>query len=80
MIRVKSVNRNGLQQVKTLLSKLDIDAKITGPNCDKTHYKDLNLCYPDELCRQIKNPVNYAVKKYFKNNYFLVALWVKRLH
>jgi len=36
------------------------------PNCDKTSYQDLNVCLPDELCRQIKNPVNYAVKKYFK--------------
>jgi len=37
------------------------------PNCDKTHYKDLNICNPDALCRQIKNPLNYAVKKYFMN-------------
>ncbi len=36
------------------------------PNCDKNHYKDLNLCQPDKLCRQIKNPLNYAVKKYFQ--------------
>jgi len=36
------------------------------PNCDKTHYKDLNLCQPDALCRQIKNPLNYAVKKFFQ--------------
>lgn len=35
------------------------------PNCDKTNYKDLNICEPDELCRRIKNPVNYAVKKFF---------------
>jgi len=35
------------------------------PNCDKPSYQDLNICLPDELCRQIKNPVNYAVKKYF---------------
>jgi len=38
------------------------------PNCDKPHYKDLAVCYPDELCRQIKNPVNYIVKKFFKKN------------
>ena len=37
------------------------------PNCDKTHYKDLGVCKPDELCRQIKNPINYAFKKYFRN-------------
>ena len=36
------------------------------PNCDKPHYKDLAVCKPDALCRQIKNPVNYAVKMYFK--------------
>ena len=36
------------------------------PNCDKPSYKDLGICQPDELCRVIKNPVNYAVKKYFK--------------
>jgi hypothetical protein len=36
------------------------------PNCDKPNYRDIGSCKPDELCRQIKNPVNYAVKKYFK--------------
>ena len=35
------------------------------PNCDKTNYRDLNVCKPDELCKRIKNPVNYSVKKYF---------------
>jgi len=37
------------------------------PNCDKPNYKDLAVCKPDEFCRQFKNPVNYAVKKFFKN-------------
>ena len=36
------------------------------PNCDKVNYKDLVVCKPDELCRQIKNPLNYAVKKHFQ--------------
>ena len=36
------------------------------PNCDKTNYNDLNICMPDALCKQIKNPINYAVKKYFQ--------------
>lgn len=35
------------------------------PNCDKPNYKELNVCKPDELCRQIKNPVNYSFKRYF---------------
>jgi DNA primase large subunit len=38
------------------------------PNCDKPNYRDLSVCKPDELCRQIKNPVNYAIKKYFRKN------------
>jgi len=36
------------------------------PNCDKPNYNDLAICKPDELCRQIKNPINYAFKKYFQ--------------
>ncbi len=36
------------------------------PNCDKPHYKDLGVCKPDSLCREIKNPINYAVKMYFR--------------
>jgi len=36
------------------------------PNCDKPNYKDLTFCKPDELCRQIKNPVSYAVKMFFR--------------
>jgi hypothetical protein len=37
------------------------------PNCDKLYYKDLAICKPDDLCRLIKNPVSYAIKKYFKS-------------
>jgi len=36
------------------------------PNCDKPNYKDIAVCKPDELCRQLKNPVNYAYKRYFR--------------
>jgi len=38
VIRVKSMNSNGLRQVATLLRKLNIDSNITGPNCDKSYY------------------------------------------
>ena len=38
------------------------------PNCDKPNYKDLGICHPDELCRTVKNPVNYSMKKYFKSS------------
>jgi len=35
------------------------------PNCDKVHYKDLAVCLKDNLCRFIKNPINYTIKKNF---------------
>ncbi len=36
---------------------------ILPPNCDKPLYKELAICNPDNLCKLIKNPVNYAVRK-----------------
>lgn len=37
-IVVKSMNKNGLLQIKSLLTKLKIRASVTGPNCDKSYY------------------------------------------
>jgi len=46
--------------------------KILPPNCDnQMYYKDIGVCYPDNLCQKIKNPVNYSRRKVFfshKNN------------
>ena len=36
------------------------------PNCDKPLYAELAVCHPDEICRQIKNPINYVFKRYFR--------------
>jgi DNA primase catalytic subunit len=33
------------------------------PNCDKSYYKDIGICFPDSLCGRIKNPVNYVSAK-----------------
>ncbi|MEA3514526.1 MAG: hypothetical protein U9R34_03560 [Nanoarchaeota archaeon] len=36
-------------------------------NC-KGYYEDLQVCFPDAICRKVKNPVNYAqVKVWIKN-------------
>ena len=32
------------------------------PNCDK-YYPDLHVCKPDNLCKMIKNPLQYAKRK-----------------
>ena len=37
---------------------------VLPPNCNnKMYYKDMQICLPDNLCRKIKNPVNYARRK-----------------
>ncbi len=40
---------------------------IMPPNCME-FYQGIAVCFPDELCKLIKNPVNYAVKKNFQSN------------
>jgi hypothetical protein len=39
--------------------------RVLPPNCNNSIYKDLGICKPDALCRIIKNPLNYSVKKFF---------------
>jgi DNA primase large subunit len=44
--------------------------KLLPPNCDNKGYMvDTQFCAPDEFCKRIKNPVQYAKKKiYFANS------------
>jgi hypothetical protein len=43
--------------------------KIMPANCDnKMYYQDMRICTPDNFCRRIKNPVNYAVLKARKSS------------
>jgi DNA primase large subunit len=37
------------------------------PNC-REFYQGIGVCFPDELCNLIKNPVNYVVRKNFRLN------------
>ncbi len=46
-IRIKCVNLEGLKQVKALLTSLEIQSNLTGPNCDETWY--LNIRPEKEL-------------------------------
>ena len=37
---------------------------ILPPNCDnKAYYVSIGICKPDSLCKLIKNPVNYSIRK-----------------
>lgn len=38
--------------------------KILPPNCkNPVYYKDIRVCFKDNLCEKIKNPVNYTLRK-----------------
>lgn len=38
---------------------------ILPPNCEnKSYYQDLRFCFKDGLCGKIRNPVNYALRKF----------------
>ncbi len=69
--KITTWNENNYQPLKNGYIQSQIiwfkrNSSMLPPNCDKPHYKDLGVCHPDELCKQIKNPVNYAMKKYFR--------------
>ncbi|VVB82138.1 Eukaryotic and archaeal DNA primase, large subunit [uncultured archaeon] len=40
---------------------------ILPTNC-KEFYQGIGVCFPDELCKMIKNPVNYVIRKNFQLN------------
>ncbi len=36
--------------------------KILPPNC-MSFYQEMGVCAPDDLCRRVRNPAQYAAKK-----------------
>lgn len=43
--------------------------RILPPNCSNgMYYRDMHICFPDNLCQKIKNPVNYSRRKTFYLN------------
>jgi DNA primase catalytic subunit len=53
--------------IKSQLSWSYKKKSIMPQNC-KEFYQGIGVCIPDRLCSQIKNPVNYTVKKNFLAN------------
>lgn len=46
----------------------DVNSVYTPPNCDNEgYYKDMRVCEPDKICKNIKNPVTYPFRKMEKN-------------
>jgi DNA primase catalytic subunit len=41
-----------------------LNKKVLPPNCDNTaYYKSFGVCKPDNFCKYVKNPANYAIKR-----------------
>ena len=60
-------NKEPLRDVylKGQLKYSRINKRVLPPNCDNEAYmKGINVCQPDSLCQKIKNPVNYAIRKF----------------
>jgi hypothetical protein len=56
-IRIKSVNEQGLQDIRDMLTLMKIGSWITGPNCDATWYLNIKkekefLTFYKEACRK----------------------------
>ena len=53
--------------IETQLSWSYRHKPIMPSNC-KEFYQGIGVCQPDNFCRQIKNPVNYVIRKNFQLN------------
>jgi len=68
-------NEKSYEQLRPVLINAQLryhkqmNKKMPPPNCDnKAYYTDIGVCKPDELCKRIKNPVQYAKRRlYFFN-------------
>lgn len=69
--KINEWNKLNLQPLKEVYIKgqSGYKNKVLPPNCDNnSYYKDMHLCNPDNLCRMIKNPVNYTRRKIFAHS------------
>ncbi len=67
--RIYEWNEKNNPKLKEGIIKVQLTASyrkkpIMPPNC-KEYYQGIGVCVPDNLCKLIKNPVNYVVKKKF---------------
>ncbi|MFB6145097.1 MAG: hypothetical protein ABEJ99_01170 [Candidatus Nanohaloarchaea archaeon] len=41
-LRIKSMNKAGLEDIKRLMQSIEVRANLTGPNCDGSHYLNVS--------------------------------------
>jgi len=68
--RLKEWNKKNKEELREVLVKGQVrynkqrKKMILPPNCqNKMYYIDLGICKPDNLCKRVKNPVNYCLVK-----------------
>jgi hypothetical protein len=49
--------------IRSQISWFKKQKAILPPNCDKPIYKEIGVCMPAEMCKLIKNPVNFTTRK-----------------
>lgn len=72
--RLKEWNKANEEELREVIIKGQLgyhkksNKKVLPPNCANTYYKDLQICFPDNLCNKVKNPVSYATRRGFIYN------------
>lgn len=66
--KVKKWNKKNKPELKqgyiqSQLSWAERQESRMPPNCDKDYYKGIGVCNPDQICKTIKNPVNYVFRQ-----------------
>jgi hypothetical protein len=49
--------------IKSQISWFKRQKAVLPPNCDKPIYKEIATCHADDMCKLVKNPVNYTIRK-----------------
>lgn len=62
-IRIKSMNKKGLEQVKDMLNDFGVKSSITGPNIDKSMYLSISRIYSQKF----KNKIGFSHPKKIRN-------------
>lgn len=68
--QIKNWNKNNKPPLRDSIVKGQLNYNknkpfVPPPNCGhELYYKSIGICKPDEVCKTIKNPVGYILKKY----------------
>jgi hypothetical protein len=68
-VKVREWNEKNPEKLREVVIKTHMSIKsrktetIMPPNCSSDYYRAIGVCQPDDFCRTIKNPAQYALKR-----------------